>query len=306
MVSLNDVLDTVEPLLRRTLGEDIELVVETDPRLKNAEADVHQFEQVITNLALNARDAMPTGGRLSLATSNFRMNKEFCRTHLGAVPGLYVLLSVTDTGVGMDETTRDRIFEPFFTTKAAGMGTGLGLAVVYGIVIQSRGHIYALSEPGRGTTIEIYLPRVAAPASKKIAAVPERTRPGGPETILVVEDEPALQSLVVRVLSGVGYRVLAAGDAAEALKILGESDQPPDLLLTDVVLPGERQGNDLAREFATALPGLPVLFMSGYPRETIVHAGRLDEGVSLLEKPFTADGLAAKVREALDQARSSG
>jgi len=306
VASLNDVLDGMEPLLCRTLGEDIDLLSLKDPDLGNVEADVHQFEQVMMNLAVNARDAMSPGGRLTLETANVELDEEFCRTHPGATPGSHVMLSVSDTGVGMDDGTRERVFEPFFTTKGPGAGTGLGLAMVYGIVKQSNGSIFVESEPGQGSTFKIYLPRVRVPVKddNPLADNPAPVR--GQETILLVEDETSLRNLVARVLGGLGYRVLAAGTSAEALQVAREADDSFDLLLTDVVLPGGVQGNDLARDLLALRADLPVLYMSGYTRDAIVHAGRLDEGVNFLEKPFTPKALGAKVREVLDRPRTSG
>ncbi len=217
------------------------------------------------------------------------------------------MLAVSDTGAGMDAATLERIFEPFFTTKAPGAGTGLGLATVYGIVRQSGGSISVYSEPGEGTSFKVYLPRVSASApSAEPSLGPEAPSIRGRETILVVEDEESLRSLAARVLGELGYTVLTASTALEALEIFATTDCVVDLLLTDVVLPGAMQGNDLAEYLKTPRPHLPVLFMSGYARDAIVHAGRLDEGVNLLEKPFTPVALTSMVRQVLDQARSSG
>jgi two-component system, cell cycle sensor histidine kinase and response regulator CckA len=304
VVSLNDVLGNMESLLRRTLGEDVELLSLKDPDLGKVEVDVHQFEQVIMNLALNARDAMASGGRLTLETANARLGAVYCRTHPEVRPGAYVMLRISDDGVGMDEAVLAHIFEPFFTTKEPGRGTGLGLALVYGVVQQSQGSIVAESQPGRGATFTIYLPQVREAAPAKSPPAPGVGAAPGRETILLVEDEVSLQKLVARVLGHLGYRVLVAGTAARALEVAGQADGPPDLLLTDVVLPGEMQGPDLARELLSQRPQLPVLFMSGYPRQTIGRAGRLDEGVNLLEKPFTGETLAAAVRLVLNQARA--
>jgi two-component system cell cycle sensor histidine kinase/response regulator CckA len=303
VASLNDVLAGMEPLLRRTLGEDVELVSFRDSGLGQVEADVHQFEQVIMNLAINARDAMVPGGRLTVETANVELDEEYCRTHPEATPGGYVMLAVSDTGVGMNEGTRAHIFEPFFTTKAPGLGTGLGLATVYGIVRQSNGSISVYSEPGRGTTFKIYLPRVIAPVEQKSLATSGAASTRGDEAILVVEDEVSLRTLIARVLGNLGYRVLIAGTGAQALQVANEADCRLDLLLTDVVLPGGMQGTDLARDLLTSMPDLPVLYMSGYARDAIVHAGRLDQGVNFLEKPFTQDALATMVRAVLSGGR---
>jgi two-component system cell cycle sensor histidine kinase/response regulator CckA len=305
MVSLNEVLAGMEPLLRRTLGENIDLASLKDPDLGYVEADVHQFEQVIMNLAVNARDAMASGGRLTLETANVELGAEYCRTHPEAVPGSYIVLSVSDTGVGMDEATCERVFEPFFTTKAPGAGTGLGLATVYGIVRQSNGSISVYSEPGQGTSFKVYLPLATRSEVPAEIVIPPCESARGSETVMVVEDEAALRSLIERILGGVGYATLAFGSAAEALKALERGECSVDILLTDVILSGAIQGDDLARAVRAARPELPILFMSGYPRDAIVHAGRLDEGVNFLEKPFTPEALARMVGQVLGQARPS-
>ena len=302
VVSLNEVIAGMEPLLRRTLGENIDLASFKDPDLGYVDADVHQFEQVIMNLAVNARDAMVSGGRLTLETANVELGEEYCHTHPEATPGSYVMLSVSDTGVGMDEATCARVFEPFFTSKAPGQGTGLGLATVYGIVRQSSGSISVYSEPGQGTSFKVYLPLSAQSGIPAEIVIPPRKSARGSETVMVVEDEAALRSLIERILGGAGYTTLTFSSAAEALGALEQGECSVDLLLTDVMLSGALQGDDLARAVRAARPDLPVLFVSGYPRNAIVHAGRLDEGVNFLEKPFTPEALAAMVREVLDRA----
>jgi PAS domain S-box-containing protein len=306
VVSLNEVLKGMEPLLRRTLGEDVDLVSHQDPNLGHAEVDIHQFEQVLMNLALNARDAMASGGRLTLETGNAELDEEYCRTHPEVIPGSYVMLAVSDTGAGMDAATRERMFEPFFTTKETGKGTGLGLSTVYGIVRQSGGSVSVYSEPGKGTSFKIYLPRTMA--SRRVESPVTLGGPlkRGGETILVVEDEVAVRSLVARVLGELGYRVYEAGTGAEALQVLADIGCRLDLLLTDLVLSGGMQGKDVVRALQSSLPDLPALYMSGYTRNAIVHAGRLDEGVNFLEKPFTPEALANAVRRVLDKAHSSG
>jgi two-component system, cell cycle sensor histidine kinase and response regulator CckA len=306
VVSLNQVLAGMEPLLRRTLGEDMDLVSRQDPDLGDVEVDVHQFEQVLMNLALNARDAMTSGGRLTLETRNVELYAEYCRTHPEVTPGSYVMLAVSDTGVGMDEAIRNRIFEPFFTTKEAGKGTGLGLSTVYGIVKQSGGSVSVYSELGEGTSFKIYLPRVAAQDRPVKAVLPEHAPGQGNEVIMVVEDEPPLRVLIERVLGSMGYQVICFGSADEAAVVLEQGDQTVHLLLTDVVLPGAMQGKDLFDKVQASMPDLPVLFMSGYTRNAIVHAGRLDDGVNLLEKPFTPAALGKMVRRVLDQAQLPG
>lgn len=300
-VSLNELVLRMEPLLRRALGEDIEMACLCYGDLGLVEVDVAQLEQVVMNLAVNARDAMPEGGRLTLETANVELDSEYCASHPEAVPGKYVMLSISDTGVGIDREILPHIFEPFFTTKPPGKGTGLGLSTVYGIVRQSGGIINVYSEPGQGTSFKIYLPRIEAEVERPAAPAAPALRPGGAETVLVVEDEDSLRDLINRVLSGLDYRVIIAGSGREALELVKAMEQPPDLLLTDVVLPGGMQGNQLAEELRAAHPGLRVLFMSGYTRNAIVHAGRLDEGVNFLQKPFTPDKLAAAVREVLER-----
>jgi len=306
VVFLDQVLRGIEPLLRRSIGEDIDLQITESPGLPPVEVDPHQFEQVVMNLVVNARDAMPSGGRLTLETATEEVGEEFCRTHARAAPGSSVMLRVSDTGVGMDAATQERIFEPFFTTKAVGAGTGLGLATVYGIVRQSNGSIVVTSEPGRGSTFAIYLPPAAQPEVPKELPIPPKAPAGGHETVMVVEDEEALRGLIGRILGAAGYRTLIFGSAQEALAALEQGEPVVDLLLTDVMLAGPIQGNDLTRTIRASRPHLPVLYVSGYSRDALVHAGRLDEGVNLLEKPFTPKGLANMVREVLDLPRGSG
>jgi two-component system cell cycle sensor histidine kinase/response regulator CckA len=269
--------------------------------LSPVEVDPHQFEQVVMNLVLNARDAMPDGGRLTVETADAELDEEFSRTHAGAIPGSYALLRVSDTGVGMDAHVMEHLFEPFFTTKAVGAGTGLGLATVYGVVKQSGGSISVTSEPGRGTSIDIYLPRAAQPDLPREILMPPPVSARGSETIMVVEDEKALRSLIERILGAAGYKTLLFASAPEALAALEHQKSPIDLLLTDVMLSGPSQGHDLARTVLALRPHLPVLYISGYSRDALVHAGRLDDGVNLLEKPFTPRSLTDTVREVLDR-----
>jgi two-component system, cell cycle sensor histidine kinase and response regulator CckA len=308
IVSLNDVVGELTDLLRRTLGERIELVTALDPGLGLAEVDPTQLIHVVVNLTLNAHDAMPNGGCLTIETSDVDLDEAYCARHPDAVPGPHVLLAASDTGVGMDAQTVSRIFEPFFTTKAHGQGTGLGLSTVHGIVAQSGGSIAVSSELGRGTRFEIYLPRIAEGAvdrSSSRAQLSVPATPLGEETILVVEDESAVRHLVERILTREGYTVLVAGDAGEAEILLRES-RPIHLLLTDVVLPGRMQGNDVAALAVASHPHLPVLYMSGYPRDAIVNAGRLHIGVNYLDKPFSPSVLVERIRELLDQEAASG
>jgi PAS domain S-box-containing protein len=301
VVSLNDIVTGTERLLGRTLGEDIELLTLLEQELGLAEVDESQFEQVLMNLAVNARDAMPNGGKLMIETANVDLSHEYCRHHVGMIPGPYVTLVVSDTGVGMDEETIERAFEPFFTTKEQGIGTGLGLSTVYGIVEQSGGRVSVHSEVGRGTTVKVYLPRVGRREEGPAITAPVLGAVTGSETILLVEDETAVRSLAERILESHGYRVVAAENGDDALVLLKGADHSIDMLLTDVVLPGSMQGNELAQVACRLRPHLAVLHMSGYPRDTIVHAGRLDEGVNYLAKPFTPDELAQRVREVLDR-----
>jgi PAS domain S-box-containing protein len=300
VLSLGALVDGMKEGLQSLLGGRIQLELIQGPGTGYVEVDKERFEQVVTNLASNARDAMPGGGRLTIETRDISLTEEYCRVYPELQPGDYVLLSVSDTGVGMSPQTTQRIFEPFFTTKRPGEGAGLGLSMVYGIVKQSGGQVLVYSEVNRGTTFKIYLPQVAGPArgpGATPAALPLR---GGHETVLVVEDEAPLRRLVARVLGDLGYRVVVAGSGPEALELLEEMESPPDLLLTDVILPGGMQGNELARVFLDALPHLPVLYMSGHPKDAIVHSGRLDEGVEFLAKPFAPETLGVKVRQVLD------
>ena len=300
-VSLNDVIGGMESLLARTLGEDIFLAFTRCSDLGLAEIDRHQFEQVLMNLSVNARDAMPSGGRLTLETANIELDEEYCRAHPEVSPGSYVSLSVVDTGVGMDSETMTRAFEPFFTTKGVGAGTGLGLAVIHGIVAQSHGSIVVFSELGKGTTFKIHLPRVGQPDVAEPGILPHRASARGTETLMVVEDEAGLRGLVERILRGAGYTAIVFGSPDEALEALDEAERVVDLLITDVVLPGALQGPELARAALLKRPGLRILFMSGYTRDALVIAGRLEDGVTLLEKPFSPEGMETMVRAVLER-----
>ena len=298
VLDLNVVVSEMDKLLRRLIGEHIALVTVLAPDLGRVKADPNQLEQVIVNLAVNARDAMPEGGKLTIETANVDLDEGFAQAHLGSVPGAYAMLAVTDTGSGMDATVRAHLFEPFFTTKEVGKGTGLGLATVYGIVKQSDGYISVYSEPGHGSSFKIYLPRIATPA--RAAAGPQKGGPArGTETVLVVEDEPAVLSLSRRALEAQGYVVLAASDAAAALRVVERHGGMIHLLLTDVVMPG-LSGRELADQLAGQRPGIRVLYMSGYPGDAVVQHGTLPSGSAFLQKPFSPDGLARKVRDVLD------
>ena len=302
VLNLNTVLANTEKMLRRLIGEDIDLVVAPDVDLGRVKADPGQIEQVIMNLAVNARDAMPAGGKLTIETRNVELATAQATQRLVVPPGSYVLLAVTDTGEGMDAATRGRIFEPFFTTKELGKGTGLGLSSVYGIVKQSGGSLWGYSEGGRGTTFKIYLPRVdeeQVRVEEQARATGVEVPARGVETLLVVEDEGAVRNLAARVLTAAGYQVLTAVNGEEALVLLEDRQGPVHLLLTDVVMPG-MGGRELAARLATNWPDLKVLFMSGYTNNAIVHHGVLDEGTQFIGKPFSVMELTRKVREVLD------
>lgn len=301
VVSLNDVLTGLEPLLRRTLGEDVDLVLMKHPALGAVEVDTHQFEQVLMNLAVNARDAMPLGGQLTLETDNVDIGGESTLLRPEVPPGRWVTISVSDTGEGMDKDIIAQIFDPFFTTKPLGKGTGLGLSTVYGIVRQSGGVITVDSALGVGSCFTVYLPRVvseAAPADSPGAAAAAAVRGG--EVVLVVEDEVSLRRLAERVLKGLGYQALVVGSGAEALEVAEKMSPPPDLLLTDVVLPGGMQGHEIATKLRSLLPHVLVLYMSGYALDTKTRAQEIEDGAGFLQKPFTPDELGKAVRDALD------
>jgi len=298
VLDLNVVVAEMDKMLRRLIGEHIALVAVLTPDLGRVRADPNQIEQVIVNLAVNARDAMPDGGKLTVETANVDLDEAFAQAHLGSVPGSYALLAVTDTGAGMDATVRAHLFEPFFTTKEVGKGTGLGLATVYGIVKQSGGYISVYSEPGRGSSFKIYLPRIATPADAPPG--PQKSGPApGSETVLVVEDEAAVLTLSRRALEAQGYVVLAASDPAAALRVVERHGGMIHLLLTDVVMPG-LSGRELADRLTAQRPGIRVLYMSGYPGDAVVQHGTLPSGSAFLQKPFSPDGLARKVRDVLD------
>ena len=298
-LDLNSVVENAHMMLGRLIGEDIALVIRPAPDLGTVRADPGQIDQILLNLAVNARDAMPEGGTLTLETANVELREEYAAEHWPLEPGRYVMVAVSDTGAGMDAETQRRVFEPFFTTKPAGQGTGLGLSTVYGIVKQSGGYIWLYSEPGLGTTFKIYLPQVdqlpEGDPSEAFSAVIS----GGSETILLVEDNPALREMIRRRLEGRGYTVLLAGDGEQALALATAVSEPIHLLLTDVVMPN-LGGAELAKRLGARRPGLRVLFMSGYTDGAIVQHGVLAEGVVLLEKPFSGEQLLRAVRVVLD------
>jgi PAS domain S-box-containing protein len=298
VVNCSELIQEVAPMLRRLLGEDIRLATVAGADLGNVRVDPGQLTQVVMNLVVNSRDAMPNGGVLTIETANVELDDAYVRQHLGATPGSYVMLVVTDTGVGMDAATRQRVFEPFFTTKGPGRGTGLGLATVYGIVKQSGGNVWVYSEPGVGTTFKIYLPRVAEPVTVRDAVSPVSTALAS-ETVVVVEDDATLRNVIRRILQAAGYSVLTAGTPGEALLGAERFQGTIHLLLTDVVLPTMR-GPELAQRVMRLHPEVRVLYTSGYPENAIVHGGVLDEGVHFISKPFDAATLTRRVREVLD------
>jgi PAS domain S-box-containing protein len=300
VLDLNAVIKDVEKMLKRLISEDVQLHTALDPALGRIKADQGQIEQVIMNLAVNARDALPNGGELTISTCNFHMDEDFVRRYPYPVSlGDYVRLTVVDNGVGMDAATRGRVFEPFFTTKEKGKGTGLGLSLVYGVVKQSGGYIEVISEPGAGATFHIYLPKAEAALDpqKRPAELPDSLR--GTETVLLVEDESSLRKLTCRLLELCGYQVIEAQNGAEAMKMVRVHEQAIDLLLTDVVMPG-MSGRALADQLTKDRPETRVVYMSGYTGQAVGERGVLAEGSYFLPKPFTREALARRIREALD------
>jgi two-component system cell cycle sensor histidine kinase/response regulator CckA len=297
ILDLADSLRAIEPMLRRLIREDIELVIRSPNDIGHVRADPGQIEQVILNLAINARDAMPQGGSLIIELADVVLDESYARQHASAVPGPHVMLAVSDTGIGMDAATLSRIFEPFFTTKEVGKGTGLGLATVYGIAKQSGGNIWVYSEPGRGTAFKVYLPRVDGPVTQPVThASPSSI--GGSETILLVEDETPVRELVGKVLERHGYRVIGAATPDDAIALSVQESGPIHLLISDVVLP-QISGAALAAQLHNTRPEMRMLFMSGYTDSAIVQSGVLDQDTPFLQKPFTPATLARKVREVL-------
>jgi two-component system, cell cycle sensor histidine kinase and response regulator CckA len=301
VLNLNDVLAGMDKLIRRILGEDVEVVLSQGANLSRIFADASHIEQVIMNLVVNARDAMPTGGKLTLETKDVLLDQAFSEQHFGVKPGPYVLLSVTDTGSGMDKETQLRIFEPFFTTKGIGKGTGLGLSTVFGIVRQSEGSIWVDSEPGAGTTFSVYFPQSERELEKvwTTAAAPVLT---GTETVLLIEDEEHVRAVSRAILARNGYNVVEAGSPREALEVCGELSSPIHLVLSDVVMP-QMSGPELAKRLRSLRPEIKVLFMSGYTDDTIIRHGMLDPKTRFLQKPLTPEDLLRKVREVLDGGR---
>lgn len=301
VINLNTLLKDLDKMLNRILGEDIDLVYHLAEDIGKVKTDPGQIEQVILNLAVNARDAMPSGGKLTIETLNMELLGAYAKTHMEVTPGHYVMLSVSDSGAGMTNEVRERIFEPFFTTKEKGKGTGLGLSTVYGIVKQSGGNINVYSEPGFGTTFKIYLPRVEEEEDNLQRKDLDISLSTGNETILLAEDEQSVRELAARILRDRGYQVYEAPDGKDALNMVqGHPEIKIDLLLTDVVMPG-MSGKELADRLKLSMPDIKVLFISGYTDNAIVHHGVLMEGVEFLQKPFTNEALARKVREVLDR-----
>jgi len=298
-LNLNEVVSDMNKMLRRLIGEDIKFDAKLDPQLKKIKADPGQIEQVLVNLVINSRDAMPQGGALTIETANFEVDQQYTGKLLALPPGGYVVLAVSDTGCGMSTEAKARIFEPFFTTKDKGRGTGLGLSTVYGIVKQSGGNIWVYSEPKRGTTVKVYLPHFDCDEEQAERPNVETAAPRGSETILLVEDEDVVRGLARQILQQAGYNVLDAGSGDEALRMCREHSDPIHLLLTDVVMP-ETSGKEIAESLTSLRPATCVLFMSGYTDDAIVHHGVLDSNVEFIQKPFTPVALARKVREVLD------
>jgi signal transduction histidine kinase/CheY-like chemotaxis protein len=297
VIDVNAVIADMERLLRPLIGENIELVTRLSTQTGHTRADTSQLEQVIMNLVVNAKDAMPEGGKLTLQSSDVTVRQNFSEQRF-IQPGRYAVISVTDTGQGMDKETQSRIFEPFFTTKEKGKGTGLGLSTVYGIVKQSNGYVFAQSEIGAGTTFHVYLPRVEDPAEEVSPAKSRQNEAGGCETVLLVEDEESVRELVRLTLASRGYKVLEAENGEGGLRIAETCKEPIDILITDVVMPGIG-GRELAKKLLALRPGISVLYLSGYTEDAVITHGALAPGTAFLQKPFTLQSLAEKVREVL-------
>jgi CheY-like chemotaxis protein len=298
-MSVNTVIMRTEKMLRRLIGEDIEVRLSLGAEVGNIRADPSHIDQALVNLVVNARDAMPTGGQITIETANVQLDETYAKTHTGVQPGEFVMVAVSDTGHGMDAETRRRIFEPFFTTKDKGKGTGLGLATVYGIIKQSGGDIWVYSERDRGTTFKLYFPRVTSAPVETVEGAPE-SQPTGSETVLLVEDEKAVRDLTAKMLQKLGYTVLVANGGAEAIEISRSFTGPINLLLTDVVMPS-MSGRQVADALSGSRPGLKVLYLSGYTDNTVVHHGVLESGVNFLPKPFSREVLAKKIRDVLSK-----
>ncbi len=298
IVNLTAVIGQTERMLRRLIGEDIQLLMSLSADTGNIKADPNHIEQAIVNLAVNARDAMPLGGRITIETCNVEIDETYAKTHMGVKPGEFVMIAVSDTGHGMDSATRQHIFEPFFTTKQRGKGTGLGLATVYGMVKQSGGDIWVYSEPGQGTTFKLYFPRVAEPVSPGWSEEVEHPQRVAGETVMLVEDEAQVRELEMRMLKQLGYTVLAASNGEEALDFSHAHPGEISLLVTDVVMPN-MSGKQVADAMRSRRPDIKILYLSGYTENTISHHGVLDSSVDFLTKPFSRETLSRKIREIL-------
>jgi two-component system cell cycle sensor histidine kinase/response regulator CckA len=298
-INLNDTVHSLAGMLRQLIGENIDLRIVCKPDLPPIRADLSQLESALVNLVVNARDAMPRGGRLTIETEDVTLDHDYCTTHVGVRPGRYARLSVSDNGIGMSQEVQSRIFEPFFTTKEAGKGSGLGLATVYGIVKQSGGNIWVYSEEGLGATFKMYLP---IDATESVAATPTEPARGqwskGTETVLLVEDAPMIRRLARQIMTRAGYTVVEAGDANQAMELVKKYPRL-DVLLTDLIMPGP-SGVELAEQLKVARPGIRVLFMSGYTDNAIVRNGMLGESAAFLQKPFTPEELLRKLRNVID------
>jgi CheY-like chemotaxis protein len=306
VLDISEVIREFAPVLRRTLGEDSILELRTGSAVGTVRIDRGQIEQVLLNLALNARDAMPRGGRLTIETSQTRLDTEYTsfKTDVAVRPGLYVLISVSDTGQGIDRHTLNHLFEPFFTTKPVGKGTGLGLSTVYGIVKQSEGYVWAYSEPGQGATFKIYLPMDPSAAASPGAAEPRSAGAYPGEVLMVVEDEEPVRNMIARLLESEGYKVLVAADGKEALEQIQRGLGRLDLVITDVAMP-RMNGRELAEQLQRTRPGLSVLFISGYTDDEMVRRGLIEPKHPFLSKPFTPDILSGTVRLLIDQAAAA-
>ena len=301
VLNINSAVFEMERMLRRLIGEDISYSTVLDPNVGRVRADANQVQQVLMNLVVNARDAMPQGGKVTVETSNVYLDASYADSHPDVRPGAYVLLAVSDTGLGMDALTQTRVFEPFFTTKAIGKGTGLGLSTVYGIVRQSGGYVWLYSEPGFGTTFKIYFPRVDEAAFESSVALPiQRSLKPPSESLLVVEDNEPLRQMLCRVLRTSGYKVMEAANANAALRVCEQHESSIDMLISDVVMP-DMSGIELATELKASHPGMRVLLMSGYSGSAMMRHGELRVDIPFLEKPFNPEMVARKVREVLDQ-----
>jgi len=300
-LDLNETVNALAGMLRQLIGENIDLGIICAPDLPSIRADQSQLESALANLVINARDAMPRGGRLTIETEEVEIDSDYCNTHVGVRAGRYARLSVSDTGIGMSQAVQARIFEPFFTTKEAGKGSGLGLATVYGIVKQSGGNIWVYSEPELGTTFKVYLPMDQGDRPAVVKVEPPRGQwSRGTETVLLVEDAPVIRRLAREIMSRAGYTVIEAGDAVQALSLASNYAGSIDMLLTDLIMPGP-SGIDLAEQLKTVRDGVRIMFMSGYTDNAIVRNGMLGEAGSFLQKPFTPEDLLRKMRQVLDR-----